>query len=314
MGNWSKIIIILVILSLGVAFGGYMFYTKEYVKPREEVAAQKAQIQQQIQLTKQNTETMSTQSQQASALFTRSFPTNPSAAGLEYQIWLTQMLEFCHARDPKVGVEKFTRARGASTSTQQFSVQARFTLLDLTQFLYEFYWTPFLHRITLLNIEPIERSELLQVNMTIEGLAIYFKVDQNQQYPLADKLPLDIEPIRRTASGPFAAYRAMGDMEIFRAVKSGVDNTSYAKLTGTPIITNDEGQPTKFARWYLGAEGRTQTYKEGDRITVDAFDATIEEIDSDVGMVLLRQNTGRLWAVPLGYNLSEAVAIPSTIY
>lgn len=314
MGNWSKIIIILVILSLGVAFGGYLFYTKEYVKPRKEIAEQKAGLEQMIQMGKNNSKLMSQASSNNMGLYSRSFPTNPSASGLEYQIWLTQMLEFCNVRDAKVGVEKYFRARGGTTSTQEFSVQGQFSLLDLTQFLYEFYWTPFLHRIKVLNILPVEHSELLNVSMTIEGMAIHFKADQNQTYPLVDKLPLETKPIRQTASGPFAAYRHMGDMEIFRAVKTGVDTTQFAKLTGTPVVTDDSGQPTKIARWYLGSDGRTQTFQEGDRMTIGAFDATIAEIDADVGLVLLRQNTGRLWVVPLGYNLSDAVAIPNTIY
>lgn len=314
MGNWTKIIIILVILSLGVAFGGYMFYSKEYIKPRAEIAEKKVAIENQIQMGKTQSEQWTKQTEQLKSLYTRSFPTVPSKAGTEYQIWLTQMLEFCNIRDAKVEVGRFSQPRPGYTSTQQFLVTGQFSLLDLTQFLYEFYWTPFLHRIGTFNIIPQENTDLLQVQMTIEGMAIYYKEDRSQPYPLADKLPLDTERVRQTVSGPFAAYRPMGDMEIFRAVKTGVDSTNYAKLTGTPIVTDEGGQPTKFARWYLGSEGRTQTYKEGDRMTVGAFDATVEDIDSDIGMVLLRQSSGRLWAVPLGYNLSEAVAIPSTIY
>ena len=66
----------------------------------------------------------------------------------------------------------------------------------------------------------------------------------------------------------------------------------------------------------MGVEGRTEAYKVGEQLKVGAFDATIEDIDPDVGIVILRQNNSpnRLWAVPLGYTLSEAVAIPSTLF
>lgn len=314
MGNWTKIIVVLTILSIGVAFGGYVFYTKEYVKPRQELAEKKQAIEAEIQNGKNQIEQMTKTTESLTPLYRRSFPTNYAKGGMEYQIWLTQMLEFCGVHESKVEVGKFLRPRPGYVGTNKFVVQGQFTLRDLTQFLYEFYWAPFLHRISTLNIQPQEHSDLLQASMTIEGLTIFYKEDRTQQYPLADKLPLDTPPVRQTSSGPFAAYRQLGDVEIFRAVKSGVDTTSYTKLTGTPVVTDEGGQPTKFARWSLGAEGRTQTYKIGDRMTIGAFDAVVEDIDSDIGMVLLRQGSGRLWAVPLGYNLSEAVAIPSTIY
>ena len=37
MGNWPKVIALLVIISVGLGFGGYMFYRNEYVKPRQEI-------------------------------------------------------------------------------------------------------------------------------------------------------------------------------------------------------------------------------------------------------------------------------------
>jgi len=316
MGNWSKVIIILVILSLGVAFGGYMLYQSKYVKPRKEIADKCAEIQSQIDQGRQTSEFWTQSSEKLSTLYTRSFPTNAVQARDQYQIWLTQMLEFCNVHDPRVTVGRYNHPRNSGLATQEFSVQGQFSLLDLTQFLYEFYWTPFLHRISLLNIVPQAHSELLQVTMTIEGLTILYKQNPNQPYPLVDKLPLSTQPEKQLASGPFAAYRPMSEKEIFRAVKTGVDSASYTRLTGVPVVTDDSGQQSIIARWYMGVEGRTEAYKIGEQLKVGAFDATIEDIDPDVGIVILRQNNSpnRLWAVPLGYTLSEAVAIPSTLF
>ena len=76
MGNWSKVIIILVILSLGVAFGGYMLYQSKYVKPRKEIADKCAEIQSQIDQGRQTSEFWTQSSEKLSTLYTRSFPTN----------------------------------------------------------------------------------------------------------------------------------------------------------------------------------------------------------------------------------------------
>ena len=316
MGNWSKVVVLLIILSIGIAFGGYMLYQSKYVKPRKEIEDKRAEIQGQIDQGRKTSEFWTQTCASLSSLYTRSFPTNRVEAGIEYQRWLSQMLEFCNVHDPKVTVGSYNHPRNSGLATQSFFVQGQFTLLDLTQFLYEFYWTPFLHRVSHMDVTPQEHSDFLQVSMTIEGLTILYKKDQNLPYPLVDKLPLSTAPERQLASGPFAAYRPMAEREIFRAVKTGVDSASYAMLTGLPVVTDDSGQATKIARWNMGAEGRTEAYKIGERMTVGAFDATIEDIDPDVGIVVLRQNNGtnRLWMVPLGYKLSEAVAIPNTLF
>lgn len=316
MGNWSKVVITLVILSVGVAFGGYMLYQSKYVKPREEVANKRNEIQNQIDQGRKTAEFWTQTCANLSSLYTRSFPTNRVNAGIEYQKWLSQMLEFCNVHDPKVTVGRYNHPRNSGLATQSFFVQGQFSLLDLTQFLYEFYWTPFLHRISHMDIIPQEHSDLLQVTMTIEGLTILYKQYPNQAYPLVDKLPLSTAPEQQLVSGPFAAYRPMAEKEIFRAVRTGVDSASYAMLTGVPVVTDDSGQATRIARWNMGAEGHTETFRIGERFTVGAFVATIEDIDPDVGIVILRQNNSsdRLWMVPLGYKLSDAVAIPSTLF
>ena len=314
MGNWSKVFIVLTILSVGVGFGGYLGYKSYYVKPRADIEKKRVELQQSINNGKQTSELWSRQTSQLQQLYARSFPTDRVKAGIQYQLWLSQMLDFCNARNSQVVVGQYVHPRNSGTAVQKFAVQAEFTLLDLTQFLYEFYWTPFLHRIQTLDIQPQEHSELLKVAMSIEGLTILYKMDPKQPYPLVDKLPRSVTPTKQLASGPFAAYSPLGNKEIFRVVKTGVDATGFAQLTGTPIITDEGGQPSTISRWYFGTEGRSASYRVGDVMTVGAFVATILDIDADSGLVVLKQDTDRLWVVPLGYALSDAVAVPVNLY
>lgn len=316
MGNWSKVIAILAILSVGVGFGGYMSYKSQYVKPRADIAKKKSELEAQLEQGKALSANMTTSTEGLKRLYNNSFPTNPERAATRYQIWLTQMLDFCDARDPKTTVGQYVLDRRTGLATRRFMAQGEFTLLDLTQFLYEFYWTPFLHRIQTLDIQPQEHSDYLRVSMTIEGLSILYKDRPDRNIPTPDELPLNTPPERRLVSGPFAAYAPLGSMELFRAVKTGVDTASYAKLTGLPVITDDAGVQTVVSRWYLATEDKVTVCKKGERLTVGAFDCFVEDVDPDVGLVVLRQNngTGRLWSVTLGSNLSDAVAIPSVLY
>jgi len=312
MGNWTKVVILLIVVSVGVAFGGYMFYRSAYQKPRAELAQKRQELEQQIANGKNASETMTARSTALESLYTRSFPLDRNQAGLEYQMWLTQMLEFCNIRDAQVVVGKYTHPRNSGTATQMFRVSGRCALIDLTQFLYEFYWTPFLHRISVMDVTPVENSNMLDVTLTIEGLTILYKENPNQAFPLKDKLPLTTNPPQQLASGPFAAYQSLGDLEIFRAVKSGVDAVSCTILTGTPSFTDETGETVTVSRWNLETEGRTISLKAGERMKIGAFDATILDVDADI--VVLKQNTGRLWAVLRGHKLSEAIAVPDNLY
>ena len=78
------------------------------------------------------------------------------------------------------------------------------------------------------------------------------------------------------------------------------------------MITDDEGNEQKVTRWNLEAESRTISLKMGDVLKVGSFVANIADIDDN--LVILRQQNGLLWAVPLGNKLSEAVAVPPNLF
>ncbi|MDO5749401.1 MAG: hypothetical protein Q4Q42_07180 [Planctomycetia bacterium] len=312
MNSWHKVVILLVIISLIVGGGGYLLYKSKWVKPREAIAKQKEELVNAIEYGKASTKQIEAQTQQLQPLYTRSFPRQSADAALQYEIWLSQMLEFCNIRESQVTRGAYSNLRNLGLATQNFRVQAKCQLLDLTQFLYEFYWTPFLHRISTLDIIPQEGSDDLQVAMTIQGLTILYMTNPQQQFPLRDQLPLGAQAPQQLASGPFAAYKPLGELDVFRAVRTGVDQTALTRLTATPVITDDEGNEQKVTRWNLEAESRTISLKIGDVLKVGSFVANIADIDDN--LVILRQQNGLLWAVPLGNKLSEAVAVPPNLF
>lgn len=332
MGNLQKICVLLTVLSVGAAGGAYAFYKKAYQKPRAEIAQQRAQFETYIENCKKSGENFDRTAARFAPIYALSLPTNPQNARIEYQIWLEQMLEFCNLSEPQAKIGRYTPNPATKTATQEYSVKARCTTNQLTQFLYEFYWTPFLHRITLLDMKPIENSDELDVAMTIQTMSLGYKekrdvatasdevaaetaraLAQYAAFPKTDKLPLETTPTRVLSSGPLAAYRPFAETELFRAVRAGVDSADFARLTGTPEVTDDRGTPTRFSRWHVATEDRTITLKAGDRLQIGSVDADVVEIADDI--VILRQNDDeRLWIVPQGGLLSEATAVPANLY
>ena len=312
MRSWIKVLVALLVISLGLGFGARVYYKKSYEKPRNELVQKIETTRQQIANGKTRIETMKSRADALTPLFTRSFPLSEEDAGLQYEMWLSQMLEFCNVPDALVTKGRRVVARQTALGTQSFRIEANCELVDIVQFLYEFYWTPFLHRVTALDVAPIEGSDRLKVVMTIEGLTILYKRVPNQPYPLQNQLPLDVEPIRQLASGPFAAYEPLGALDAFRAVRTGVDPTSLAILTGLPISTDENGNSAVFTRWNLEDQGKSLTLKIGDQMKIGSFSATILDVEDN--LVVLKQNNGRLWAVLLGSRLSEAVAIPENLF
>ena len=119
--------------------------------------------------------------------------------------------------------------------------------------------------------------------MTIQGLTILYRLHQNQPYPLEKQLPnADQSNMQQQlASGPFAAYKQMGDVDVFRAVRTGIDPTSLTILTGVPTITNDAGDSVTVSRWNLSSEGKTISLQTGEELKIGSFVATIADIDEN---------------------------------
>ncbi len=312
MNQKVKVFILLGIITFGVAFGGYWYYKNNYVKPRVALAEERKNLENEIANRKSQIANMTNLTKQLQPLYERSLPRREESASLQYEIWLTQMLEFCNVQNAKVRHGQRVSPRNSGYAVQSFQIEAQCDLYSLTQFLYEFYWSPFLQRITALNVDPTEGSDTLRVSMVIEGLTILYRASPNQTYPLVDQLPLSTRAPKQTSSGPFASYSPIADLDVFRAVRTGIDPAELVFLTGTPSYTDESGETTVTSSWNFQALDKTVTLKIGEELRVGAFVATISDIDDQ--LVVLKQNTGRLWVLPLGEKLSDATAVPPNLF
>ena len=309
MKNLRNFIIVLLIFAAAGWYFGRMAYRSFYTAPRAKIAEQKNKLLADIEQGKKNLAMMQQTAMNSRPLFSRSFPLNRTVAQTQYQMWLIQLAEFCDMESTNVTIGEYRQGRGYAT--EQFQVKTRSSMTQLYRFLYEFYWTSWLHRVNSLDIRSLEKSDLLEVTMIIEGLTLG-KMNQRDPYPLLNQFPLTT-PMRRLTSGPFRAYEEIARLELFRYSAPGIDNANYLILTGTPSVSDPASDKTvAYSRWKLETEGRTFSLKKGERLSVGSFDGVIDDVFDD--MVILRQNNGYRWVVNLGDKLGDAAAVPPDFF
>ena len=188
-----------------------------------------------------------------------------------------------------------------------FRIQGDCTPEQLYRFLYEFYWTGYLHRIDSMNIQTRENSNLLDATLLIRGLTMA-KINMGQPYPSNDNLPGPKSYFRQLASGPWKSYSPMAKKMSFRFSRPGIDDSDWTILSAIPETQTADGKITINTRWNVQTTGKTLVVPVGGTLSVGTFSGTVEEVVDD--MVILRQSNGFRWILNLGDRLSEAACIP----
>jgi hypothetical protein len=101
----------------------------------------------------------------------RSLPSDLTRAHSLYHNWLCGLADGAHFGQLKVDATA-GQSRQTAYTLLKFTVHARSTIGQLTQFLYEFYSAGHLHLIRKLAIKRVENSENLDVTIDVEALAL----------------------------------------------------------------------------------------------------------------------------------------------
>ncbi|MBN2476169.1 MAG: hypothetical protein JXB62_16270 [Pirellulales bacterium] len=102
----------------------------------------------------------------------RALPTDRELARSLYLKWLRELaISRAKLHDAKVDPAEEQSRRGIYRKLR-FTVLARGTLSELTEFLYGFYSADLLHKIVRLTAQPLENSEELSLVITIEALSL----------------------------------------------------------------------------------------------------------------------------------------------
>ena len=225
---------------------------------------------------------------------TESLPGEPQVARSLYQAWLLQLVSRVGLHGPAVDSTQPSARNGYVSMT--FSLQARGTLEQWTQFLYDFHRAGLLHQIRSLAITPITKKEQLDINLAIEALVL----------PGAERTErLNEETSDRLAFERLADYQPIVKRNLFGA-GGAADPTDQTYLTGIHHV-NGEPEAWFTLRNQTDPERAVVKLRRGQSLVIGQFQGQVTEIaDDDVVL----EADGERWLVALGENLAEAFALP----
>ncbi|MCY2988793.1 MAG: hypothetical protein NTY19_13120 [Planctomycetota bacterium] len=225
---------------------------------------------------------------------TESLPGEPQVARSLYQAWLLQLVSRVGLHSPAVDSTQPSARNGYVSIT--FSLQARGTLEQWTQFLYEFHRAGLLHQVRSLAITPIIKKEQLDINLTIEALVLP-GAEQTDQ--------LNEETSDRLAFKRLADYQLIVTRNLF-GVGGAADPTDQTYLTGIHHV-NGEPEAWFTLRNETDPDRAVVRLRRGQSLVIGQFQGQVTEIDDDD---VILEADGERWLVALGENLGEAFALP----
>jgi hypothetical protein len=227
-----------------------------------------------------------------------SLPADPQVARSVYQAWLLQLVSGLGLSGPAVDSTQ-PSARGGYLSIT-FSLHARGTLRQWTQFLYEFYRAGYLHQLRSLAVTPLGKRQELDVDVTIEALVLPTAEDAEQ----LEKLVSD-----RLAYERFLDYQPILTRNLFAAGPAGAQRDA-TYLTG---INTVGGVPEAWFtfRNQLDTDRAVVKLRCGQDLVIGQFQAKVLAIhEHDVVL----EADGERWLLSIGEKLGDALALPPALY
>lgn len=221
-----------------------------------------------------------------------SLPSDPQVARSLYQAWLLELVNHVGLADPNVNSSEPANRKG-QFYVLAFSIRGRGSIDTMTRFLFEFYRAGHLHQIRSLNITPLQKTDELDLAISIEALAL----------PGSDrKDSLSKETSDRLVSDRIDNYRSIVDRNFF-AVGGGIDPIDQTFLTS--VVTVD-GKPAE--AWFsFRSTDELEKLNVGDHLKVGQFSGRIVEIN---GSDVILQSEGQRWLLTIGESLTDAFALP----
>ncbi len=233
----------------------------------------------------------------------QSLPTDHDFATSLYQDWLRAQLTKAGLSVKSLGV---TTPQSRSDSYQEFAfnVSATGKLAQLTDFLYDFYQSKHLHRISQTTLTPSDDGDSLTIALTVDALAL----------PDADRAEQLAEGTLETLMQSLDEYKeVIGERNVF----AKYERKSSAPAGPPRPPGSDEATKATFSGIHYGEDGwlmlvrmkesgKLYYFREGDEISIGQFRGTVEELDGDRRRAVVSTGRRRM-QIFFGKTLAEAI-------
>ena len=222
----------------------------------------------------------------------RSLPTDTEAARTLYRSWLMSRVEAAKLQSATVDSGS-PATRGGGARAIPFTIRARGTLDQVTQFLFDISQAAQMQRIESLVLNPIGTSGQFDMAAGIEALMV----------PGTTRSTLNTEiTTEHLASTALAEYAVISRRNFFGVGSAMLDPRRNTFLTA---ITSSNGDPQVWFTMRLADE--VLKLRVGDELAVDDFRGTIAEI---LPRDVVIDAEGERWLLSVGDNLTEGFAVP----
>jgi hypothetical protein len=240
----------------------------------------------------------------------RSLPSNLALARSLYGNWLLETAKEAGWQNAFLDIGE-SRAVGSYHSFR-FTLKADTNWEGLARFLYKFYSTDWLHRVRLLAIQPKERSQLIEVNASVEAISLRDALRR-------DTLPS--RPPRNLSAGDVNVYtRTLAQRNLFAPYSPPPPPERRPPVVSTPptpppsppppppfdasrfaFLTGIVGPPGRLEAWVLSrTEGRIYVLREGDEFQIGLLRGRVRRLELRSAEI---EAEGRRWRVNLGESL-----------
>lgn len=297
--NRRTLILLLGAASVGLLWGGDQLFRNLYEGPKAKLENQIEKLDRDLRKAEDAEIDAKIESKKLAFLKEFSLPYDPELAKSAYQDWLLNLVKAhemenasVDASQPRAMAVKGRVRKGNRLVARafQFGVRAKTDLSHLTAFLYDFYRAGHLHKITSLALNPVAGGRAIDLNLSIEALALEATDREDTLSQLA---------WNRLNEGELEEYLGLARRNIFaRGLSKSLGRVT---LTG---VTYDRSA-TAQAWFSLGPGLGTQIVEAGKELAVETQRLPVVEIE--VERVQVEVSGEKIW-LEMGQSLGQKLA------
>lgn len=255
-------ILISLLAAVGLIVGGDYGYRTWFAEPLADLQGQQEGARKRIQALKVEVAQAEKQAERLLELEQRSLPGDLAIARNAYQRWMLELVARTKLQNPQINASPPTNNKNL-LYRMSFTLRASGSLAQVTEFLYEYYSTGYLQKITTLNVTP-RSSGNTDLFLGVDVLILPQTIARSTPPPSANKL----------AYANLADYRWIAWKDVFG--RGGFEKLARElELTGITLDASGE-----YEAWLSNrSDGETTILKQGDSFTTQLVTLEVQQID-----------------------------------